>query len=150
MSKNGGLLKNVAIQRPTSAASAGTGESTGDMIDMSGFESCLLLLHLGLATSTAVVTLTAKQGATTTSTGAATLAGTTCTVTETTAGVADNQILAMDIVNPTDRYIWPIVTITTANCVIDGITAIQYGAKAAPTTHKGVYHAVTNITPAEA
>jgi len=145
------LLKNVSLQKPTSSSVAGQNESTGDMIDMSGFDSVLLIASLGAVTDNSVITLTAKQGATTVSTGAAILAGTTATVSETSLAVANNNMLAMDIVKPTDRYIWPIITITTANCVIDGVYAIKYGSMKGPTADTSdVVHGVTNITPAEA
>jgi hypothetical protein len=46
----------------------------------------------------------------------------------------DNQIVGLDIYKPLKRYVRCVVDRGTQNAVVDGVIAIQYGARALPTT----------------
>jgi len=140
------LSKNCKITRHSNAVAAGTTDITPSSgIDMQGFEGCLFIVEMGTITSSAVTSIKVQQSADDSS--YADLEGTSVTI----ADDDDNQIFYIDVIKPSDRYLKLIVDRGTANAVVDGITAIQYGARKAPTTHDSttVGGGETHVSPDE-
>lgn len=119
--------------RVINATAAGTSAVTGSAIDMQDFEGVVCYASLGTLTATQV-TLLKAQGSSDNGvldayadiTGAATAAA---------ADADSNKMLVLDVYRPQKRYIKFIVSRGTANAVVDGAVAVQYGAKHKPTTN---------------
>lgn len=142
------LSKNVKVTRVMNAVAAGTGDSqNGSGVDMSGFEGVVFIAAFGTLTDGAVTTLKAQQDTVSNFATAADLAGTAMSIADT----SDNDLLVLDIYRPSERYVRPVITRATANAVIDGVIAIQYGARELPTTNDAdtVASTETHVSPAE-
>ena len=46
-----------------------------------------------------------------------------------------NKLLVLDVHRPREQYVRLVMDQGTANAAIDGVIAIQYGARSLPTTH---------------
>lgn len=126
------ILKDCKITRVENAVAAGTTEQISDTVDMSGYDSVCFVQLLGDVDNTSVVTLTVKSNATDITTGGTTeKAGTATTATATSA---DNKLIVVDVLRPSQRYVFASLTRATANAVLDGLIAIQYGTKSLPVT----------------
>jgi len=125
------LGTDVKITRVGNAVAAGTTDINSSVVDMSGYEGVLFMVLFGTITDTAVTSTKAQQGAQADLSDAADLAGTGVTVEDT----ADNQVAWLDIYRPRERYVRCVVDRGTANAVVDGIIAIQYGPMGKPTSH---------------
>lgn len=127
------LSKQVKITRHSNAVAAGTSDITPSAgINMAGFEGCLFLVEFGTITSSAVTSIKVQQSSDDGSSDAyGDLEGTSVTVADTD----DNKIAYVDVYRPGKQYLKLIVDRDTANAVVDGITAIQYGARALPPAH---------------
>jgi hypothetical protein len=140
------LLKNVKISRSHNAVVAGTSNQDGtNIIDMAGFEGCLFVAALGTAT-TGHLTSIVVQGSPNSDMSSAV----TYTTSQTTNAIdaASNKLIVTDIFRPAHRYIRARINRGTANCVIDGCIAIQYGAKVSPPTQAThVDQAVQTVSP---
>lgn len=145
------LLKRVKITRVLDSQVAGTTDTlSSSILDMAGFDGVLFLLLLGDVTTNAVLTFQAQQNTANSGTGMATLAG---TAAQSAAGASnqDNQVLALDVVKPTERYLRAQLVRATANAVVDGIIAIQYQGRLGPVTQSAdVLSEVVLASPAEA
>lgn len=126
------LLKNAKITRVANASAAAQTAVAGTILDMQGFDSVLFIASLGDVSDTCVLTLAAQQNTANSATGMAALAGTATFTADATS--ADNKLLALDVRYPRERYVRAYLTRTTANAVVDSITAIQYNAKDLPVT----------------
>lgn len=126
------LSKAIKITRVMNAVAAGTGDTqTGTHVDMQGFDGVVFIAQFGTLTASAVTKLHAEQGAASDDSDMADLAGTEMSIADT----KDNGCLVLDVYRPTERYVRPLITRATANTVIDSVIAIQYGARALPTTN---------------
>ena len=125
------LSRHVKMTRVSNAVAAGTTDINGAVIDMQNFEGCLFQVLFGAITSGAVTSIKAQQGDQSDLSDATDLATTGVAV----ADDDDNQIFWLDIYRPTKRYIRLVVDRATQDAVIDGIVAMQYGGRVAPTTH---------------
>lgn len=127
------LLNESKIDKVLVATVAGTTDTlTGDIVDLQGFDSVLLIAILGDVTVNAVVTLKAYCGDAA-ALGDGAYKTTTATVTA-TATSADDKLLILDVVKPGKRYVRADLVRATANAVVDGIIAIRYNARLIPTT----------------
>lgn len=144
------LLSNVKVTRVVAAVVAGQAATTGDILDMEGYEGVLFIAKFADVTNAAVLTLAAQGGNVAAGTDMATLAG---SVTHTAASDAgdDDDLLVLDVVKPIHRYIRPVLTSATQDAVKDGVIAIQYGARKVPITQgTTVLDSDTLISPAYA
>lgn len=127
------LLKASKIDKVLVATVAGTADTlNGDIVDLQGFDSVMLIAILGDVANTAVVTLKAYCGDAA-ALGDGAYKTTTATVTA-DATSADDKLLILDVLKPGKRYVRADLVRATANAVVDGIIAIRYNAKAKPTT----------------
>ena len=127
------LLKECMVDKALVATVAGTNDTlTGDIVDLAGYDSAMIIAILGEVTTTAVVTLKAYCG------DAAALgdgAYKTATATKTAdANDTDNKLLILDVIRPGKRYLRADLVRATANAVVDGIIVIRYNAINIPTT----------------
>lgn len=127
------ILKNGMFDKVLVATAAGTADTlTGDILDMQGYDSVVLVAILGDVTATSVLTLKAFCGdAPALGDGAYKTATATVTADATSA---DNKLLVLDVIRPGKRYVRADLVRATANAVVDGIIAYRYNARNAPTT----------------
>jgi hypothetical protein len=143
------LGKNVKVSTavtPTAGA-AGTTDINGTTLDMQGFEGVLMLVRFGAITASAVTSVKAQQGAQSDVSDAADLEGTGITV----ADDDDDQIFAIDLYRPQERYVRLVVDRGTQNAVVASAEYIQYGIRKGPIT-QNVTDAVTyelHVSPDE-
>ena len=143
------LSKAVKITRVENAVGAGSSDENGDSVDMQNWEGVMFVFMAGTMTGTQVTTLKAQGSSDDASSDAfADLEGTQ------TDAMADNdgdQVVILDVYKPIERYIRPVVERATANAVIDGVIAIQYGPLKKPTTHDAttVQTSLLVVSPAE-
>lgn len=127
------LLKSTVVDKVLVATGAGFGDTlTGDIVDLQGYDSVMLVAILGDCAATAVATLKAYCGDAA-ALGDGAYKTTTATVTA-DATSADNKLLVLDVVKPGKRYVRADLARATANIVVDGMIAIRYNAKTLPTT----------------
>lgn len=141
------LNSGIKITRALNAVAAGTTDQNGSIIDMQGFEGVLFIAAFGALTATQVTQIKAQQGADSGLSDAADLAG---TLVGPLADADGNKCLVLDIFRPRERYVRCVVDRGTANAVIDGVLAIQYGAADQPTAHDTTVKAAeAHASPAE-
>ncbi|KAF0097824.1 MAG: hypothetical protein FD144_4773 [Rhodospirillaceae bacterium] len=146
---NPSLLNDVKITRVAIAAVAAQTDIDGDILDMAGYEGVVFIAKLGDVTDTSALELLAQQNDANSTSGMASLAGSAAF----TAGAssADDMLLVLDVYRPRERYVRPKLKRGTANAVVSGIVAIQYGARKLPQSQGStVVASATLVEPAEA
>jgi len=138
------LSKDVKIVRLKPDASgwtvaAGTSNVASDIIDMAGFDAVQFMVGFGAITSGAATSINVQQGAVSTLSDAADLAGTSITVADTD----DNKVAVTEIIRPAERYLRLEILRATQNSAVDFALALLYGARNVPVTHDSA----TVITP---
>lgn len=139
------LTENWKITRVSNAVAAGTSDVNSSSVDMSKFESVTFLVSFGAITAGAVTSIKAQQSSDDSTFND--LAGSGITV----ADDDDNQVVALEIVRPRDRYVRVVVDRGTQNAVVDGIVAFQGRPKTGPVTHDAttVVGSEVHASPAE-
>ena len=122
----------LKVTRVSNAVAAGTTDSNGTGLSMAGFDGVMFIAALGTITATGVQGLKAQQSD---DDGATDTYGDLTGTLVSAADDDDNKLVILDIFQPGKLWVRPVVTRATANCVIDGVIAIQYGAANRPTTH---------------
>jgi len=128
------LSKNCKITVVAAAAVAATTDVTTDVLDMSGYDGVMFIALTGDVTSGSKLTLTAKANSANSTSSPTPV--TQKATTEVTAGAtdSDSKAIVVDVYKPTLRYVFAVLARTTQNAVVGGVIAIQYKAKAKPTT----------------
>jgi hypothetical protein len=129
-----GLEANVSLKitRVMNAVAAGTTAQNSSVIDMAGFDSCLFVAAFGALTATQVSSIKVQQDSSSGMGAAADLAG---SLVGPLADADGNKCLACEVIHPNKRYLRCVVNRATANAVIDGVWAIQFGPSALPAAH---------------
>lgn len=145
------LLKDASISYGKAAASAGTDDQDTAVIDMSGYNSLMIIAKLGDATSGSVLEVQAF-GNTASSTSSPTpveISDNNCQFTAGTSD-ADSKLMILDIPrwNPTYRYAFGRLVIDTQNCVSEGLILIAYNPKSSPVTQGSTVVASGTVAPA--
>ena len=140
------LAQSTRITRVLDAKAAGTTNQNGTAVDMQTYEGVLFVAAFGALTATQVTALKAQQ--------CPTSDGTFSDLEDTKVGPLedddDNQLLVLDVKNPLERYVRCVIDRETADAVIDGVIAIQYGPRKKPTSHGSTVSAAEHHTsPAE-
>ena len=140
------LAQSTRITRVLDAKAAGTTDLEGTAVDMQTFEGVLFVAAFGALTATQVTALKAQQ--------CPTSDGTFSDLEDTQVGPLedddDNQLLVLDVKNPLERYVRCVIDRGTADAVVDGVIAIQYGPRKKPTSHGSTVSAAEHHTsPAE-
>jgi len=142
------LSSDVKITRVMNAVAAGTSDQNGTGVDMSGFDGVMFVASFGTLTATQVTSLKAQGSSDDGSSD--TYADLTGTLVGPMDDDDDNKVLVLDVQQPKERYIRPVINRATANAVIDGIVAIQYKARDVPVTQGSTVSGVErHLAPAE-
>ena len=140
------LARNVRIARALNAVAAGQTDQNGGIVDMANYEGVVFIAALGTLASGAVTGLKAQMGNESNLSDAADLVGTAVSM----ADSDDNKLLVLDIHRPAERYVRAVVTRGTADATIDGVIAIQYGARLLPASQDSTVAGIeTHVSPAE-
>lgn len=129
------LSKDIKITVVEAAATAATTELVTDVLDMEGYEGVMFVALTGDVTSGSVLTLTVKANSANSVSSPTPVTQKATTAFTAGASDADSKVLLVDVYQPPLRYVFASLTRTTQNAVIGGIIAIQYGARAKPTSH---------------
>lgn len=141
------LNSRIKITRVMNGVVAGTTSQNGSVLDMAGYDGVLFVALFGALTATQVTALKAQQDVSVGMGAAADLIG---SLVGPLADGDGNKALVLDVKSPRERYVRCVVNRLTANAVIDGVIAIQYGANAHPTAHAAsVAFSETHGSPAE-
>ena len=139
------LAKNTKITRVMNAKADGATAQDGTTVDMQNWEGVMFVALFGALTATQVTSIKAQQS-TAKSSGFSDLENTQ-------VGPLDddgNKALVLDVKNPRERYVRCVVSRATANAVIDGVVAIQYGPRKMPAAHDSTVAASeAHASPAE-
>lgn len=128
------LLRNCKITVVEAAASAAQTALTTDVLDMTGYEGVMFIALTGDVSDTSVLTLTVKANSANSTSSPTPITQKASDAFTAGATSADSKVIAVDVYKPTLRYVFAELTRTTANAVIGGIIAIQYGPNYMPTT----------------
>lgn len=123
------LSTSVKTTRVSNAVVAGVTTISSAIVDTVGFDSTRFEVLMGAINATANVVVTVQQGDVSDLSDAQNLVGSVA-LTDTD----DNKVAIVEVLRPTRRYLRVQVTRNNANSVIDGILALQYGARILPTT----------------
>lgn len=141
------LTKQAKISRVLNSVAAGTSNQNSAVVDMLGFRSVTFLAAFGALTAGQVTSIKAQQGNAADGSDMADLAGSSV------GPLADGdgtKLLVLELYDVRERYVRLVVVRGTANAVIDGVIAIQAGARNQPTTHgASVKAAEFHLAPAE-
>lgn len=141
------LSENTKFIRISNAVAAATTAITSDAVDMQGYDACCFTVAYGAIASTATNTVKVQQSSDNDTDAYSDLDGSTVTV----ADDDDNQLVVVDVIRPTKRYLKVVATRGVATAVVDGIFAQQYKAKTGPVTQPTtVVDVQTLLSPAEA
>lgn len=124
---------NVKVTRVMNAVAAGTTVQNSAVVDMQNFESVKFIATFGALTANQVTSIKAQQDTVLAfNDDPQDLAG---TLVGPLADADGNKALTLEIVRPRERFVRCVVNRATANAVIDGVIAIQYGGKKMPLSH---------------
>lgn len=146
----GALAHDTKVVRHSNAVAAGTTDiEPTNGIDTANFDGVMFIVAFGTITAGAVTVVKAQQSTAVDGTGDA-----FADITGSAISVADdddNQVVLLDIQNPTNRYVRCVVDRGTQNAVVDGIVAVLYGGANKPTTHDAttVVGAEVHVSAAE-
>lgn len=139
---------SLKVTSVLAAVAAGTTAQNGSSVDMAGWEGVIFIARVGALTATAVTSLKAQQSSDNGSSDAfADLAGSL----QSWADDDDGKCIVLDVKRPQERYVRPVLSRGTANAVIDGIIAIQYGPRTKDTSDDAttVLSRLQLVSPAE-
>lgn len=123
-------VKTIVVK---DAVVAGTSDVTSDVVDMSGYDAARVIVLTGDATSGSVITAILKSNSASSTSSPTPVTEASATYTA-GASDADVKALTVDVVRPTGRYVFAVVTRATQNCVINGIVIELYRARSVPIT----------------
>lgn len=125
------LLEHNKLQRVSNAAAAAQTAVNSTAVDTTGYDSVTFVALFGAIDATAVTSVKLQGGALANGSDAVDLLGTSVSV----AADDDNQIVALELNQPTYRYIRAVISRATADSVVDGIVALLGNPKTMPVTH---------------
>lgn len=127
------LSNLVVTQQAVALAAAGTGTTTGDTLDLAGYDAVRAITPIITVLDTAVVTLKAFGGDASDMSDEVELTG---NATKTSAADDDlnGTLLILDVVRPNHKYIRFKVVRATANVAIAATIVEKYRARVVPVT----------------
>ena len=140
------LLTDAEITKLADATAAGTTAVNSTGVDMQGYEGVVFLVSAGVIVAGGVQSINAAQGDTLGGTYDD-LAGSKVTI----ADDDDDQLFAVEIVRPVDRFVRLEIARATQNSAFGPIYAFRYGASKKPVSNN-VTDAITSeihASPAE-
>ena len=136
------LGPNLKLVRLSNGVVAGTSEIDSTAVDRAGFEGVMFIVHFGVITTGSGVTAKAQSCTDSSGGGAADLTGASVAVPDTD----DNKMAIIDVAEPTQRYLRCVVTRTTQNAVVDGVSYLGVRHIDMPTTPSRVWSAIDEAT----
>ena len=126
------LLSRSKLTRVMNGVAAGVTDQNSSSVDMAGYEEVTFIALFGTITAGAVTSISVETSSDDGSSDAFTdLLDSKIVV----ADDDDNQIVAITIRKPLERYLRLVIDRGTQNAVIDGVIAIQSDAAVRATTH---------------
>jgi hypothetical protein len=121
------LSRSSKLTLVQAALADGSSDPNSTSVDMAGFEGVMFIGIVGTVTGSGTVEIHAQQSS---DDGVADAFSDIVDMTATADSSTDSdKLLVLDIVQPQKRYVRVAMTRATANSVIGGVAAIQYGAK---------------------
>ena len=130
------LNEIVAIDRVVNATAAGATDVNGTGVDMQaggGADGVMFIASIGTLTATQVTQMKAQVSSD--DDVADTYADLKNSQTDAMADGDSNKVIVLDVFQPPERYVRPVLERATANAVIDGIVAIRYRLSKVATSH---------------
>lgn len=128
------ISKSLKMTVVSPAAVAATTTITSSVVDMTGYEGVMFVALTGDVTSGCVLTLTAKGNTANSTSSPTPVTQASATFTDADGTSADSKALVVDVYKQPLRYAFCTLARGTANAVVGGIIAIQYGAHNKPTS----------------
>ena len=143
------ILKECKIVTVENSVAAGKATTVGEIVDTAGFHRALFLYKLGAVTDGAAVTLKIYSGTDASVSDVAELAGASAAIA--TTATDSEQILAIEVIEPRERYLRPTIVTATQNVEIDWAVCILHNADVIPVTQPATIDVATIVvSPAEA
>jgi len=121
------LGKNVKISSALVYAS-GTADRNGAILDMSGWDGVLVIARIAAVAAGGTNSIKMQQDTAVGGGSMADLLGTGITI----ADDDDDQIFAIDLVKPRERYVRCVIDKDTSNAMAEDVTYIQYAGSKFP------------------
>lgn len=128
------LSKGIKVTVVEAAAAAAQTELVTDVLDMSGYEGVIFMALTGDVTTASVLTLTVKANSANSVSSPTPITQKASDAFTADGTSADSKLIMVDVYRPPLRYVFGSLTRTTADAIVGGIIAIQYGAGLKPTT----------------
>lgn len=143
------MIKECKLVTVENSVAAGKATTVGEIVDTAGFDRALFLYKLGTVVDGAAITLKIYSGTDDSVSDVAELAGASAAI-----AVADSdseQILAIEIIKPRERYLRPTIVTATENVEIDWGLCILHNSDHFPITQPATVDVATLVmSPAEA
>lgn len=120
------------IEQCSGSVAAGTSAINGEVQSTDGAAAITVIASLGDVTTGSVLTLQLQHGTSSSTASMSDIAGASCTFTA-GASDADDKILAVTIHRPKNAYYRGVLTRTTANAVLNNMTALKFNVPKTPT-----------------
>lgn len=121
------LLNNIKLDWLKTVVAAGSSiDDDSAIVDTQGFDGCLFITTITDSVDTGVATMTIEQNSVNSGTGMAALSGAVATATSAANDDLNNQILAVDVYRPRERYLRVNRASATANIAYGEVLAILY------------------------
>jgi hypothetical protein len=127
------LSKHGKVTRVVDGAVAGTGTTEGASVDMNGFGAVTFIFLIGAITAGGTVTCKAQQSDDDGDADSFTDLEGTAIALENAAD--DNKVAIIEVNEPRERYVRPVIVRADENAAVDGVIAIQTAPKTEPVTH---------------
>lgn len=125
------LSKSAVITCSGNNTVAGTGTSNYPVLDMQNFDAIHITLNLGVVTAGAGVELQLQGSDFANGASNTTLATTgNCSL----GSANSNQTIQLDVIKPTNRYVYPSIIRSQQNAAIMAVNTIQYLPRSVPIT----------------
>jgi hypothetical protein len=132
------LLKDTIIRLSSGATAAGTTTVDGGVIDLNnaagGSDRFAAIASLGDVTATSVLQLSWRESDNSDGSSSTEVSGTPTTAFTAGASDADSKLIVSECGKFTKRYVFPRLTRTTANAVVNSIVVVQHGCHRRPVT----------------
>ncbi len=111
-----GLLNGAELRWVGAAvAAASNTDQNSSRIDMTDYESALFLVPITDSAQTGVATLKIEENDADSDTGMTAITGASATKTSLANDDLNNKLLAVELINPSKRYVQGVITSATAN-----------------------------------
>lgn len=142
------MLKECKIVTVENSVAAGKATTVGEIVDTAGFDRALFLYKLGTVVDGAAVTLKIYSGTDDSVSDVAELSGASAAIAVTASD--SEQVLAIEIIEPRERYLRPTIVTATQNVEIDWGVCILHNAQKYPITQATTVEVATLVmSPAE-